>query len=391
MANPINIRTRLAAAYHHAAKVVAAALALTALAAVPSTAHADDARMTIVPAARTPPLALPGFGAIVADDATRSVFVSSGGGGDGVEEVGYGGTVLGQLGHEPGADGLALSADGRTLYVALSRADAVAAIDTGTFTEKARFPLPPHRSCPTNLARTGPDVWIGYGCDHGAGTPDSGGVAVLATDTAAPKVALPREISAQQRSAAETHYAAAPLVAASGEAPGTLVVSEPYVNPTTATTYATSAGADPSLNVVRTTSLGGSELADLAASPDGATAFAALGSQTTVDALSTASLAVAGQYATGLGPDAVAVSPDGTELAATAAIPGSHVYVWRLGDPAGAASGSGPAGDYGRPESGAPAPRGLAFSGDGRLLFFVTEPPSGQGGPTLTVLEVDQD
>lgn len=50
MANPINIRTRLAAAYHHAAKVVAAALALTALAAVPSTAHADDARMTIVPA-----------------------------------------------------------------------------------------------------------------------------------------------------------------------------------------------------------------------------------------------------------------------------------------------------------------------------------------------------
>ena len=390
MVNHLNIHARRTVAYHHFAVVVAAALALTALATVPATAHAaDDARMTIVPSARTPLLALPGFGAIVADDVTHSVFVSSGGGGDGVEEIGYGGTILGMLGHEQGADGLVLSADGKTLYVALTGADAVAAIDTGTFTEKARYPLPP-RSCPTNLARTGPDVWIGYGCDHGAGTSGGGGIAVLATDAAVPKAALAKEIPAQQGSTAEAHYAPAPLVAASGQAPGTLVVSEPYVNPTTVTTYATSAGADPSLHAVRTATLGGSELADLAMPPSGATAFAALGSQTTVDGLATSSLAVAGQYTMGLGPDAVAVSPDGTELAATTAIPGSHVYVWRLDDPADGVSGSGPAGDYGRPESGAPAPRGLAFSGDSRLLFFVTEPPSGQGGPTLTVLEVDQ-
>lgn len=374
---------RLDRARRRAFSVAAAVLALTGSAAIPGTAHADgSSSLTIVPAAQTLPLALAGFGAIVADDARHSVFLSSGPGGDRVEEVGYDGTVLGTIGHEDGADGLALSADGRTLYVAQATGDAVSAIDTATFTEKARYPLPPH-SCPTNLARTGPDVWIGYGCERGAG-----GVAVLATDTAAAEVVL-----AKQDPAADVRYSAAPIVAAAEQAPGTLVVSQPYADPAVVTTYATSAGADPSLRLVSTASLSGSELADLAVSPDGGTAFAAPGSQTTVDALSTATLESSAQYTTGLGPDAVAVAPDGTEMAATTAIPGSHVYVWAMGDGSGGGGPGGrrPEGDYGRPETGAPAPRGLAFSGDGRLLFFVTEPPSGQGGPTLTVLEVDED
>lgn len=397
----LSIRKRVSAAYRRVAAAVVAALTMTVLAVIPSVARADASRMTIVPSGHTRTLALAGFGTIVADDATRSVFVSSGGGGDGIEEIGYDGTILGTLGHEQGADGLVLSADGATLYAALSGADAVSAIDARTLTEKARYPLPPG-SCPTNLARTGPDVWIGYGCDHSAdttggpgraggtgsgGNGNGGGLDVLATAAAWPKVVPAKVFSDTAKPVAEEHYAAAPILAASGQTPGTLVVSEPYVDPTTVTTYATSAGAEPSLELLRTATLSGSELADLAVSPDGGTAFAALGSQTTADALSTSTLAVSDQYTTGLGPDAVAVSGDGTEFASTTAIPGSHVYVWRAGD----AGGSGPAGDYGRPESGGPAPRGLAFSGDGSLLFLVTEPPSGQGGPMLTALEVDED
>lgn len=389
--NNLDMRARISGAYRHFAAAVAAVLALTVLGAVPGTAHADGPRMTIVPSAHTAPLSLSGFGAIVADDATHSVFVSSGGSGDGVEEIGYDGTVLGTLGHEEGADGLALSADGRTLYVALAKADAVSVIDTATFTEQARYPMPRH-SCPMNLARTGADVWIGYGCGGGAsasGEFGTGGVAVLATDVSSPEVVAAKVVSGARGVTAGARYSAAPIVAASGQALGTVVVSRAYANPTTVSTYTTSSsGREPSLTLVHKATLSGSELADLAVSPDGATAYAALGSQTAVEALAAATLAESGEYTTGLGPDAVAVSADGAEFASTTAIPGSHVYVWRAGD----ASGSGPAaGDYGRPESGAPAPRGLAFSGDGRLLFFVTEPPSGQGGPTLTVLEVDQD
>lgn len=386
--NHRSIHHRLALFLRRAASVIAAAFALAVPAAIPATAHADGSpTATIVPSAQTRPLGLSGFGAIVADDATRSVFLSSGPGGDGVEEVGYDGAVIGTIGHEEGADGMALSADGSTLYVALATGDAVSAIDPGTLAEKARYPLPPH-SCPTNLARIGPDVWIGYGCGHGVG-----GLAVLATDAASPRVIL-----ARQAPTSDARYSAAPIVAASMQSPGTLVVSQPSTNPTIVTTYTASAGAQPSLQLVATATLGGSELADLAVSPEGATVFAASGSQTTADALSTATLARSAQYTTGLGPDAVAVSPDGTKIASTTAIPGSHVYVWRIDDGSGSPSSdrnarpsSRPEGDYGRPGSGAPAPRGLAFSGDGRLLFFVTEPPSGQGGPTLTVLEVDED
>jgi DNA-binding beta-propeller fold protein YncE len=375
--NHRHIRTRLPARMRAAARRAgasgAALLALLLPAAAPGTAHAQG-RVTIVPSAQTR-LELPGFAALVADDATRSVFVSSGASGGGVEEVGYDGAVTGSFAHGADAEGMVLSADGRTLYLALGSGDAVAAIDTGTFIEKARYPLPRH-SCPTNLARTGPDVWIGYGCGT-AGA--ASGVGVLPTDAAAPQVALDR-----QEAAADARYSAAPIVAASARAPGVLVVSRPYLKQTTVSTYAASSGPDPSLRLVRSAPWSGSELADLALSPDGATAFAASGSQTTVDALTASTLAVAGRYPTGLGPDAIAVSADGSEIAATTAIPGSHVHVWALGGPGA------PLGDYGRPDGGAPAPRGLAFSGDGRLLFFVTDPPSGRGAPTLTVLGVDE-
>lgn len=364
--------------------------------AVAAHAAAESPRLTLVPEARQR-LDLPGFGAIVADEATRSVFVSSGAAGGSIEEIGYGGTPLATLDREQGADGMVLSEDGRTLYVALESVDAVAAIDTATFEEKARYPMPAH-TCPANLARTGPDVWIGYGCE-GSG---SGGVAVLPTDAASPEIAV-----SKQAAMVDVHFSAAPIVAGAtgsgatgsgatgsgasgsvatgsgGEATGVLVVSQPYQSPTRVTTYATTAGPTPSLKLIRSALPAGSDLADLAVAPDGTTAFAAAGSQTTVDALATTDLTGAGQYTTGLGPDAVAVSPEGTRVAATAAIPDSDVYVWRVGS-------SEPVGVFTRARLGAPAPRGLAYSGDASLLFLVTNPPSGLGSPELTVIALDR-
>jgi sugar lactone lactonase YvrE len=416
--------------------------------------------VTLVPSAHIR-LGLPGFGAIVPDDALRSVFISAGPTGESVEEVGYDGSVEATLDHEPGANGMVLSEDGRTLYVALAAADAVAAIDTATFTEKARYPMPAH-TCPTNVARTGPDVWIGYGC----GDARDGGVGVLATDAGSPHVAM-----GKQDTTTGVPYSAAPLVAAAQDGPGagaqqapgfqgaqeasdrqgaqpapglqgaqhvvgledavgpqsatrwdealhavathdaqasqaaqssaggqdpadsltggspqdqhgTLVVSQPDVNPTNLAIYSTTAGPSPSLTLITSASRGGSELADLAVSPDGTAVFAASGSQTTVDAFTASTLAGAGEYRTGLGPDALALSPDGTQIASTASIPDSHVYVWDVGTAT-------PVGDFWTPTTGAPAPQGLAFSGDGKALFLVTDPPSGNGGPTLVVLHVE--
>lgn len=354
---------------HTLGRRAAAALALT-LAAFPGTAYAAG-RLTLIPSTHAP-LGLPGFGTIVPYDAAQSVFVSSGSTGSTVEEVGDDGTLEGTVQHEYGADGMVLSADGATLYVALATGDAVAAIDTATFTEKARYPMPPH-TCPTNLARTGPDVWIGYGCGGGS----NAGVGVLATDAASPKIAL-----GKQNTKTDVHYAEAPLLAAADGPQGTLAVSQPYLSPTSLALYAAKAGAAPALTLLRSAPRSSSELADLALSPDAGTVFAAAGSQATVDAYTASGLAGAGQYVTGLGPDAEAISPDGTQLAATTSIPDSHVYVWKLGT-------STPVGDYWMPLTGAPAPRGLAFSGDGRILFLVTEPPSGNGGPTLVVLHIE--
>lgn len=339
-------------------------------------AAAEPPRLALVPEARQR-LDLPGFGAIVADQENRSVFVSSGAAGSSIEELGYGGVPVATLDGEQGADGMVLSEDGKTLYVALETADAVAAIDTATFDETARYPMPKH-TCPTNLTRTGPDVWIGYGCEGGR----SGGVAVLPTDAASPEIVV-----SKQAAMLGAHYSAAPIVAggsgSTGEATGVLVVSRPYQSPTRITTYATTAGPTPSLRLIRSALPAGSDLADLAVAPDGTTVFAAAGSQTTVDALTTSELNGEGRYTTGLGPDAVAVSPDGTQVAATTAIPDSDVHVWRVGS-------AEPVGDFERPRLGAPAPRGLVYSGDGRLLFFVTNPPSGLGSPELTVIALDR-
>ncbi len=160
------------------------------------------------------------------------------------------------------------------------------------------------------------------------------------------------------------------------------MVGQPGQNANDLATYTTTAGPNPSLTLVRSAPRSGGELTDLAVSPDAGTAFAASGSQATVDAFTTSGLAAAGQYQTGLGPDALALSSDGTELAATTSIPESHVYVWRIG------ASAAPLGDYSLPLAGAPAPRGLAFSGDGSMLFLVTDPTSGSGGPTLEVLRL---
>ncbi|HVF06121.1 MAG TPA: hypothetical protein VNA20_14865 [Frankiaceae bacterium] len=66
-----------------------------------------------------------------------------------------------------GARGLTLSADGGTLYAALSANDAIAAYDTTTLVETARYATGA-QTCPSDVAIIGTALWFGYGCGSGS-------------------------------------------------------------------------------------------------------------------------------------------------------------------------------------------------------------------------------
>ncbi|MGW7210681.1 YncE family protein [Streptomyces sp. NPDC054837] len=89
----------------------------------------------------------------MADIVTGSVLVTD-----------FDGRLLRTLKNKPGAADLVLSPDSRTLYVALSGGDAIAAVDTGTYREKARYTTG-DGTAPLRLALAGDTLWFSYGSD----------------------------------------------------------------------------------------------------------------------------------------------------------------------------------------------------------------------------------
>jgi hypothetical protein len=155
----------------------------------------------------------------------------------------------------PGAMGLALSADGGRLYVALSDTAEVAEIDTGTLGITRRISLAPH-ACPTHLSLAGDRLWVGYGC-YGQW---SGGVDTFDVSEASPTVT----------SVIGSSYGA-PVVAAAGTV---LAAGSTGLSPASFEVY----GVDGATATIRGTITGDvSNLGDLAITPDGATVVAAYG------------------------------------------------------------------------------------------------------------------
>jgi hypothetical protein len=313
----------------------------------------------------TTPLGLPGFGSVAVDDKHQVVYVTGGAGGNSVLVVGFDGQVKQTIDKQYGASGLVLSADGSTLYVALASGDAVSAIDTSTLKQKASYATPVPHTCPTTLARTGSSVWIGYGC----GQDWTAGVGVLDTSAASPQIVLQR----QDTTGKDVRYLNAPLVSAAIAATGPLAVGEPGLSPATIATYKATGAT---LSLMHSQPRAGSNLADLALAPDGSAVFAAAGSADRVDAFTPSDLSDTGGYTTGPAPTAIALSPDGTMLAATQAEPYAPLTVFQVGGTASTSAYVLPAGET-------PAARGVAFSGDGTRLFEVvrtTAPASGTPG-----------
>jgi hypothetical protein len=361
-------RTRTLTATAAAALAASAVLATVAGSAASASA---DARPAAGPAPvqwqwlTTTPLGLPGFGSVAVDDKHQVVYVTGGAGGNSVLVVGFDGRVKQTIDKQYGASGLVLSADGSTLYVALASGDAVSAIDTSTLKQKASYATPVPNTCPTTLTRTGSSVWIGYGC----GQDWNAGVGLLDTSAASPQIALQK----QDTTGKDVRYLNAPLVSAANSATGPVAVGEPALSPATISTYGVSG---TNLSLMHSQPRDGSNLTDLAVAPDGSAVFAAAGSADGVEAFTPSDLSDTGGYTTGPAPTAIALSPDGTMLAATAAGPYAPLTVFQVGG-----TQSAPA--YVLPAGQTPAARGLVFSGDGQRLFEVvrtTEPASGTPG-----------
>jgi DNA-binding beta-propeller fold protein YncE len=308
-------------------------------------------------AAEPDTLPLPAFGAMAVDQAHKRVFVSGGASSNGIVVLDFSGRTVKTLSGQFGATGLVLSEDGKTLYVALAAGDAISAIDTGTLTESKRFPTSA-QTCPTHLARTGALVWFGYGCDA---TWD-GRIGRL-DPVAAEPVLLDK---------GNVVFQTAPLLASAG---GTLVATQLDLSLADAHVFTVDAGelvAGPAGEVF------GSNVLDLALTPDGATLHSAAGSRDRVEAFTSTDLARHGAYATGPHPNAVRVSPDG-KFVAVGAYTSRDKAIWVF-----AVDAAAPVNAYGL-HGDVLANRGLAWSGDGRFLFVITQ-GAADARPRFTVI-----
>ncbi|MGW2644145.1 hypothetical protein ACWC2T_04325 [Streptomyces sp. NPDC001393] len=171
----------------------------------------------------TAALPLSHYAHMLVDAAHQHIFFSQGAGSTGIVVTDLSGTPVTTIENEPGATALALSADGATLYAALSDGDAVAAIDTAKLTESARYATGTG-SAPASVAVAGGRVWYGY-------TADGKGAIGSLDPSAADPAATPQP--------SMSHWSVAPLLATGG---GVLAAEEPQQSLSHVATFDVSSG-----------------------------------------------------------------------------------------------------------------------------------------------------
>lgn len=304
-------------------------------------------------------LGLPHYAAMVADPAHSHVFVSpSSSASDLVVVVDYHtGRTAARLSGLAGATGMALSADGRTLYVALSSADAVAAVDTATLTVRSRWSTG-GQTCPAWLALAGGRLWVGEGCDQWAGR-------LASLDPSHPQGGF---IDSGIRP--NTFYSA-PLLASPAPGSSLLATGVIGLSPAEVDLWRVSGASVSRL----ASESDGSNLEDLTFSPDGDYLLQTSGAPYQISRYATPSLTAAGHFTTGPYAEDGVYTADGR---------------WIIG---AAGNGSGNGVDTFSPASPNPVRRraldGIASHGvvatpDG-LILVVTAQPQNQY-PFLTVL-----
>jgi sugar lactone lactonase YvrE len=275
----------------------------------------------------------------IADIVTGSVVVTD-----------FDGRIVRTLTGLPGAADLVLSPDARTLYVALSRGDAIAAVDTVTYRTKARHATG-DGTAPLRLALVDGTLWFSYGDQW---------------DSNLGSLTLGRRPAVHLGHLPPGTWAGPPMLLSAPTAPGLVIAADQYSTAGTVTVYDVTSGAP----VVRTTqdNPGGiHDVRDLALSPDGRTLFAVSGAPYHHVAFRLADLSVEHVYPTGSYPVAAAVSPDGTLAAGIDQSYGEDVFLFApgAGTPAQVV-------DLDPGTALALRPHGLAWSPDGTRLFALT-------------------
>ncbi|MFW6723370.1 hypothetical protein ACHZ98_25075 [Streptomyces sp. MAR4 CNY-716] len=321
---------------------------------------------------------------LVADGSHERLFITDRTGGS-VLVTDYTGQTLAQLTDMEGASSIVLSPDSRTVYVALRDANAIAAIDTETLTETARYATG-EGTAPTTLAVAGGKVWFGFG---GIGTSHLGSVDVSSAD---PVVRLDHDGS----------WSRAPLLASSPGNPDVLVAGEDSLTFPDLTVYDVSSDT-PQVRVRKDSpgEPGSHYLTDLAMTPSGDEIVTASGNPHALQVFSTDDLSQTSSHPVTSSPRAVGVGADGALAAGFFESWSQDVFTFRPGysaplakfevadQPSGVRIGGVAWGD------GADHPMLFALTGDGlhiledaanaRTAVSLTAPTTAKKNKELTV------
>jgi hypothetical protein len=312
-------------------------------------------------------LGLPSYADMITDDVHKQVFVTGGKTVNGVVVTDFSTRVKKTITNQFGASGLILSTDAKTLYVALASGDAISAIDTSTLTETTRYRTGA-QTCPTHLARTENTIWFGYGCDDTW----NGGIGKLDLTATPPAVNLDQQGNAL--------FQKAPLLTATLDSDGPVIAGQAELSPGNIRVYTVTTGK---LEPGAAGAIVGSDLTDLALSPDGATLYTASGSRDGIEAFSTTDLSRAGGYHTGNYPNSVAASANGTHIATGVRSPRDDAYIYKTG-------GALPTKTLDVTDTGVLAPRGLTWAEGTKRLFAITRPANATT-PTLRAITSPTD
>jgi YVTN family beta-propeller protein len=261
----------------------------------------DSARAAMTPSGFA--INLPTFRHVLADGHGH-VYLTGGPGTTGILVRRANGAANTTVSGESGANGMALSPDGSTLYVALTDANAIAAINTSTLAETARYSTG-SGTCPAEVLQLADKVWFGDGC---SGSGYGIGVVDLTTSTVTTGVATTSAI---------------PLLAGGAAAPNVLFAGTSGGSDLTSYTV-----SGDTLTLAHSVSIG-ENLAQLALSADGSQVLTASGGEYDIARYDVSTLGRGGQYGNNYPyPDAVVVAPAGPVVAGFASSYDKDVRVY---------------------------------------------------------------
>jgi hypothetical protein len=353
--------------------LVPALVGMLALVAVNASGARADARTSLPP--------MPGFHQMLVDQSAGYLFLSEGTGADqliqdgptpydasGVVVTTLSGKYLTTLDAGNGVEGLALSADGKTLYAALSADGVVAAIDVSSITPTTILPTQKFwrlgaGQVPFDLAIQSGKLWVSFN-PYQVGVSGLSQIGYFSLSAANQSFVVPSEIT-------DLWYAA-PELAADPNNTGVLTASESQQDPADVASYNVSGSKVITLAPEQRLLDNGYENCaneeDLAVVPGGGKVIMACGWPYAHYYYSTANLSPLGDYATNTYPNAIAMTPS-AGLIALGDGSSPSIYVYKLG-------GTSPLSVYnfGNDPTNTVtlADRGLALSPNGSVLYAVT-------------------